>query len=100
MSNSDIEFDAKVQGVLKEFAALLLEKHKDYGPRPLLKGGWTAIIAKFEMKVERLQNLIYPTDWSEQGPERVAKLHDAVKDTLMDIMGYGCLGIIYQEELK
>lgn len=77
---------------LDKFAALLLSKHKAYGPEPLRRWGPLGVCIRIDSKVARYWHL---ASESESGTYAENEL-----DTLIDIMGYAVLGAVLIEEIQ
>ena len=68
----------------KQVTDLLAEKQEDYGPENILTTGHVGLSVRLTDKVARLRNL--------QGAQ-IPKF-ESVKDTYMDIAGYGIIGMM------
>lgn len=63
---------------------LLRDKHEVYGPKPIFKWGMLGILMKLDAKIDRYDNLL----------NGAHNEFETETDTLMDIIGYCCLGLI------
>lgn len=84
----DVEFSLSVQDAFKEASALLLSKHKDYGPKNISNapgGPELGLLVRLSDKLARLEHL------RQKGGE---PNHEAVRDSWLDIANYGIIGLL------
>lgn len=90
-SVSDAAFSVSVGETFDLAHALLLKKHKDYGPKNISQspgGPMNGLRVRMWDKIARLNNLID----SGSTPE-----YESIKDTLVDIMNYAAIAILVLE---
>lgn len=68
-----------------KFVALLLSKHRDYGPASIVKYGPIGTVIKIDQKIERIANLA-SIDGSIE--------HESLFDSWQDALGYCILGYL------
>lgn len=81
---------AKKRGIVIDpvsMACLLISKQRDYGKDAITRFGRKGLMVRLHDKIARLQNL----DGGGRQPN-----NESVSDTLMDIVGYCALGIIWE----
>lgn len=89
---SDTDFTVSVGETFDLAHALLLKKHKDYGPKNISQspgGPMNGLRVRMWDKIARLNNLID----SGATPE-----YESVKDTLVDLMNYAAIAILVLEK--
>lgn len=82
---------AKKRGIIFDPASLtatLIGKQRDYGKDAITRFGRQGLLVRLHDKVARLENL----DGGGRQPS-----NESVADTLMDIVGYCALGIIWEQ---
>lgn len=80
------------EDIIAEALDILLSKHADYGPLNILNapgGPYAGLAVRLHDKVARLANLTS----TGQEPK-----HESVRDTFMDILNYGLIGILVLED--
>ena len=73
----------------KQVTELLAQKQEDYGPENILTTGHVGLSVRLTDKVARLRNL--------QNKEHSPKF-ESVRDTYMDIAGYGIIGMMLLDD--
>lgn len=68
---------------------VLIRKQRDYGHENIRRFGRKGLIVRLHDKVARLENLL------ESGKE---PSNESIKDTLLDIVGYSAIGIMWEED--
>lgn len=84
MSNP-VTFEDAVRRVAEDCAALLISKHRDYGPGNILAFGELGVLIRAHDKVQRLRNLL----WERREPQ-----HESVDDTWMDLANYALIALM------
>jgi hypothetical protein len=68
---------------------ILISKQRDYGHENIRRFGRKGLIVRLHDKVARLENLL------DNGNE---PSNESIKDTLLDIVGYSAIGIMWEED--
>lgn len=87
-----LDFFHAVQSVYQEAGALLLRKHRDYGPRNIADapgGALNGLRVRMHDKLARINNLI----GKERDPE-----NESLRDSFMDIANYGLIAVLVLDE--
>jgi hypothetical protein len=85
---SSKDFDATVMKYFEANAALLLSKHKDYGPTNISRapgGAINGLRVRIHDKLARINHL---TD-SGKSPE-----HESLRDSFIDLANYAIIGLL------
>jgi hypothetical protein len=80
------------EDILGEALDILISKHADYGPLNILNapgGPYAGLAVRLHDKVARLANLT----GTGQEPR-----HESIRDTFLDILNYGLIGILVLED--
>ena len=84
------DFEKAVNETFKELEALLLKKHKDYGPKNISDapgGAMNGLLVRMHDKMARLKNLKYDNPTNK--PQ-----YESVEDTLADLANYSIIGLL------
>lgn len=88
----NVSFNAEAYATASEVAALVIKKQRDYGPKNILNcpvGPELGLIVRLSDKLARLSNLV------QNG---ATPQNEALRDTWMDIMGYGLVGLMVNDK--
>lgn len=82
------EFQSELVDITDKMCNLLSSKRRSYGPHNLTRFGLTGIVIRASDKIERLATM------TQQGVQE-SNDGDSMEDALMDLIGYGILGLMY-----
>lgn len=86
LKSEDDELLPDLPELLEEIRELMMGRHKKYGPGNISRHGMLGILVRIDDKLARLG---HSTDDYED---------EAYEDALMDVVGYGLIGIMYQRK--
>lgn len=86
LKSEDDELLPDLPDLLEEIRELMMGRHKKYGPGNISRHGMLGILVRIDDKLARLG---HSTDDYED---------EAYEDALMDVVGYGLIGIMYQRK--
>ena len=69
-------------------AATLVKKQYDYGHNNIARFGFIGLLIRVHDKIARLENLI---------SKEVDPNNESIDDTIMDIVGYSAIGIMWEQ---
>jgi hypothetical protein len=88
-----VKFEAEVEKIFNELQALLLSKHKDYGPKNIADapgGPLNGLRVRMHDKLARINNLVD----KDINPE-----HESLEDSFRDMANYAIIGLLVQRGL-
>ena len=83
-------FEADVTAVFDELKALLLSKHKDYGPKNISEspgGAMNGLVVRLHDKMARLKHLLYVNKGGS--PQ-----YESIEDTFKDMANYAIIALL------
>ena len=83
-----VKFEDSVDKVYSELAALLLSKHKDYGPKNIADapgGALNGLRVRMHDKLARINNLVDSGD---------APQYESLEDSFKDMANYAIIGLL------
>ena len=87
-SPETIEQTKKLLEAFKEHVPVFVKKQEAYGKQNISDFGEIGVLVRTNDKVKRLKNLIYERRVNELEP---------VRDTWLDILGYGAIGLLVHD---